>query len=133
MNYLCLYSLTALVFFGIDLFWLGIVAKNLYAKQMGDLLATQTNWLAAIAFYLLYIVGILVFAVLPAYEKQSVLSAIFLGGFFGMVAYATYNLTNLAVIKNWPLALTFIDITWGIFLTASVATSGYFIANWILK
>ncbi len=133
MQYIFLYLLTTVSFFIIDMFWLGLIAKDLYAKQMGSLMTPTINWAAAIMFYLLYIVGILVFAVLPAHEKQSVLSAIFLGGFFGMVAYATYNLTNLAVIKNWPLTLTFIDITWGTFLTASLATSGYFIANWILK
>lgn len=123
------YLLTTVVFFAIDMVWLGLIAKNLYAKYLGHYLSDEVNWLAAIIFYLLYIAAILVFVVFPAVEKQSLTHAILYGAFFGLVAYATYDLTNLATMKNWPVAIVIIDLIWGTVLTASVATAGYFIAT----
>lgn len=125
------YLLTTVVFFCIDLLWLGIVAKGLYHRLLGDFLADQVNWTAAIIFYLLFIVGIFVFAILPAIEKDSVRQAILLGGLFGFFTYATYDLTNLATLQNWPLKIVFIDITWGVVLTALVSVSGFYIVKWV--
>lgn len=123
------YLLTAVVFFAIDMLWLGIVAKDLYNRYLGDFLSDQVNWTAAIIFYLIFIVGISIFAIYPSVEKNSVVSAIVLGALFGVFTYATYDLTNLATLKNWPLQIVFIDIAWGAFLTASVSVSGFYIVK----
>ncbi|MEQ9412995.1 MAG: DUF2177 family protein [Cyclobacteriaceae bacterium] len=125
------YLLTAVVFFAIDLLWLGVVAKGLYNKYLGNLLSDQINWPAAIIFYLLFIVGIFIFAILPAVDKASLSKAIVLGALFGFFTYATYDLTNLATLKGWPLTIVFIDITWGSVLTATVSAAGYTITRWI--
>lgn len=120
------------VFFIIDMVWLGFLGRGIYQKQIGYLLG-DVNWIAAIVFYLLYIVGILVFAVFPGIEAGSFWKALSLGAFFGFMAYATYDLTNLAVVRDWPLTITIIDIIWGTFLTGSVAAITYYIATtWIL-
>jgi uncharacterized membrane protein len=126
-----LYLLTVPVFFAIDMVWLGFVAKNMYAKQIGFLLTPNVNWLAAILFYLLYIIGIIYFAVLPGVAKHSWTLVIVNAALFGGLAYATYDLTNLATIKNWPLQITLIDIIWGIVLTSLVALASYSIAQWL--
>jgi uncharacterized membrane protein len=89
---------------------------------------TDVNWTAAIVFYLLFIVGLVVFVIAPALEKKSWLAALCMGAFFGLVTYATYDLTNLATIKNWPLLVTVIDLTWGMALSGSVSTIVYFLA-----
>lgn len=125
------YLLTTIVFFAIDILWLGLIAKGLYQKILGHLLAEQVNWTAAIIFYLLFIVGIFVFAIIPAVEKESFQYALIYGALFGFFTYATYDLTNLATLKDWPLKIVFIDIVWGAILTASVSISGFFIMRWL--
>lgn len=125
------YLLTAVVFFAIDMVWLGFVAKGLYNKYLGSFLAEQVNWTAAIIFYLLFIVGIFIFAIMPAVEKDSLMKAILLGALFGFFTYATYDLTNLATLKDWPIKIVFVDIIWGAVLTASVSASGYAIMKWL--
>lgn len=132
-KWLASYVLTSVVFFAIDMVWLGFLAKNLYRKHLFGLLADQVNWTAAIVFYLLFIVGIFVFVIVPAVEKNSFITALWLGAFFGIVTYATYDLTNLATLKNWPVAIVFIDITWGAVLTSLVSTAGYGIHKWIFR
>ncbi len=124
------YLLTTLVFFAIDLLWLGLIAKGLYNKYLGPLLAEQVNWTAAIIFYLLFIIGIFIFAILPAVEKNSLQYAIIYGALFGFFTYATYDLTNLATLKNWPSSIVYIDILWGAVLSGSVATAGFFITRY---
>ncbi len=121
------YFLTSLVFFAIDMVWLGLLAKGLYQRMLGPLLAEQVNWAAALIFYFLFIGGIFIFAILPALEKESWRYALLYGCLFGFFTYATYDLTNLATLKNWPLQVVFIDIAWGMVLTGSVAIAGYFI------
>lgn len=125
------YLLTTVVFLIIDLAWLGLIAKNLYQKYLGDFLTDKVNWTAAFIFYLLYVVGISVFAIYPSVNKDSALSAAIMGGLFGFFAYATYDLTNLATLKGWPLPIVFIDIAWGVVLTATVSLSGFYIAKLI--
>ncbi len=127
------YVLTFIVFFIIDMAWLGFIAKDLYKKYLGDLLSEQVNWVAAIVFYVLFIVGIFIFAILPSVEKNSLTSAVTLGALFGFFTYATYDLTNLATLKNWPQTIVVIDIVWGSVLTALVSTVGFFITNYINK
>jgi uncharacterized membrane protein len=126
------YLLTVPVFFGIDMIWLTLVASKFYKDNLGELLAPKVNWLAAIIFYLLYIIGILVFAVFPAVKEDSLTKAFILGGFLGLIAYSTYDLTNYATTKGWPLNVTMVDIIWGIALTGIVASAGFLIAKRII-
>ncbi len=123
------YALTFAVFLLIDMAWLGFIAKDLYKKYLGGLLSEQVNWTAAIVFYLLFVVGVFIFAIMPSVEKGSVVSAITLGALFGFFTYATYDLTNLATLKNWPLTIVFIDILWGSVLTGIVSTAGFYIVK----
>ena len=130
--YLKLYLVTVPVFFIIDLIWLGIVAKGFYQKHLKYFLSPKVNWTAAIIFYLIYITGILIFAVLPAVAKDSLRQAVVWGALFGFFTYATYDLTNLALLKNWPLNIVFVDILWGIVLCSTVAALSFYIAKWLL-
>ncbi len=117
------------VFFVIDMIWLVLVAKNFYQKQIGFLMSPDINWLAAIIFYLIFIGGLVVFVITPAVEKQSWVHAVLYGAFFGLITYATYDLTNLATLKDWPILVTVVDLIWGSFLAASISIITYFIAN----
>lgn len=109
--------------------WLGVISKGFYAKHIGFMLREDVNWWAAIAFYLLFIVGLIVFVITPALQAQSWSHALFYGILFGVVTYATYDLTNLATTKNWPLIVTVVDLVWGAFLAASVSTLTVIIAT----
>jgi uncharacterized membrane protein len=124
-----LYAIALPVFFAIDLLWIGVVAKGFYAKQIGSLLKTDVNWTAAILFYLIFIAGLVVFVILPAMEKNSWMHALLFGALFGLVCYATYDLTNLALAKDWPLLVTIVDLIWGAVLASSVSTVTYFVAT----
>ena len=132
MIYLKEYIVAVVVFFLIDMLWLGVIAKDLYAKELGNLLTSNINWIAAIIFYLLFVVGIVFFVIHPAIEKNSLNYAIVAGLLFGFMTYATYDLTNLATLKDWPLKIVFIDIAWGSFLSASVSVVTYYVLN-VLK
>ena len=123
------YLLIALVFLAIDLVWLGLVARNTYSRYIGHLMSNRVNWIAAVVFYLAFIVGILVFAVYPSVDKDSLLRAIVLGALFGFFTYSTYDLTNLATLKDWPLSITIVDITWGTVLTCLVSAVGFYIVR----
>jgi uncharacterized membrane protein len=123
------YLLTAVVFFAIDMVWLGLVAKDLYRKYLGGFLSEKVHWGAAIMFYLLFIIGIFIFVIYPSFEKKSLVHAVFLGALFGFFTYATYDLTNYATMKEWPLVIVFIDLAWGSFLTALVSVAGYYIVK----
>jgi uncharacterized membrane protein len=123
-----LYLIALPVFLGIDMVWLTLVAKNFYAKQIGFLMAKNPNLLAALIFYLIFIAGLVFFVITPALDKKAWTQALFAGLFFGLVTYATYDLTNLATIKDWPLIITIVDLIWGMFLSAAVSVATYFIA-----
>jgi len=125
-TFLTLYAIAIPIFVLCDLLWLGVIAKNFYRVQMGHLLG-DTVWYAAILFYLVFLVGLTFFASYPALLKGSVTTAVLLGGLFGFFTYATYDLTNLAVVRSWPVVLSFIDIVWGTVLGAVVAGSAVFI------
>ena len=130
--YLKLYALTVPVFFIIDLIWLGVVAKGFYQKNLKYILSPNVNWTAAIIFYLIYIAGILIFAVLPGVAKDSLRHAVLWGALFGFFTYATYDLTNLALLKDWPLNIVIVDILWGVVLCTAVSTSSFYIAKWLI-
>jgi uncharacterized membrane protein len=123
------YGAMTVVFFAIDIVWLGFIGKGLYDKYMGHLLRERVNWTAAIVFYALFILGVLIFAVQPGLEKESLRRTALLGGLFGLFTYATYDLTNLATLKGFPLEIVFIDIAWGILLCTLVASAGYIAAT----
>jgi uncharacterized membrane protein len=127
--FLKLYCIALPIFFGLDMVWLGVLAKNFYTKQIGFLMAPKVNWAAAILFYLVFLVGLVVFVIAPAVEKYSWTRALLFGVLFGLIAYATYDLTNLATLKDWPLALTLVDLTWGMVLAGSVSVGTYVIAR----
>lgn len=127
--FLKLFAIALPVFLAIDMVWLGLVAKNFYREQIGALLKPDVNWIAAIIFYLIFIAGIVVFVIVPAVEKGSWMHALLFGALFGLVCYATYDLTNLAVAKDWPLLVTLVDLAWGSILAASVSIATYFIVN----
>ena len=125
---LATYAASFATFMVLDLIWLGVVARGFYRKHLGYLMSPDVRWGAAIAFYLVYIAGIVVFAVMPAAERGSLLRAICLGGFFGFVAYAAFDLTSLALIKDFPVTAAVVDLCWGTVLTGTVAAAGYLVA-----
>jgi uncharacterized membrane protein len=126
--YLKLYLLTVPVFFIVDLFWLGVVARSFYRRELGFVLGDKVNWAAAVVFYLIYIIGILFFAVRPALLHASWRQAAVLGALYGFFTYATYDLTNMATIDGWPLKIVIIDICWGILLCTLVSLASFAIA-----
>ena len=126
-----LYLIATITFFAIDLTWLGLIARKFYFDQLGHLMKTDINWVAAIIFYLIFIVGILIFAVFPAINSNSIQKAIILGALFGFIAYATYDLTNLATLKDWPIKLVIVDMIWGSILSATVATVTFYLSRYI--
>lgn len=109
----------------LDFIWLGFIAKKLYYGEMGKILLEKPNMLPALLFYAIYIVGIVAFVVTPALEKQSILYAFGMGALFGFVAYATYDLTNLATLKGFSAKVVVIDLIWGAALTAVVSAGTY--------
>lgn len=114
----------ALVFLVADLLWLGTIAKDLYRAQMGHLIASEFRVLPAVIFYLMYVAGIVYFAIAPALASGRWQDAVVPGALLGLMAYGTYDFTNWAVMRDWPVGLTFIDLAWGTALTATAAAAG---------
>ena len=129
--YAKLYLLTLIAFFAIDMVWLGLVARGFYQQHLGFLLRSSPNWTAAIIFYLLFVLGILVFVVVPGLQAGSAKKVLLLGALFGVITYATYDLTNLATVKNWPLIVTVVDLAWGGVLATSVGYLGFLAGKWL--
>jgi uncharacterized membrane protein len=127
--FLKLYILALPIFLGIDFAWLTLIAKNFYAKQIGYLMAKNPNIFAALIFYLIFIAGLIFFVISPALDKRMWTYALFAGAFFGLVTYATYDLTNLATVKDWPIVVTIIDLIWGTVVAAAVSVITYFVAS----
>ena len=115
----------------VDGIWLGAVARTFYRRHLGFLMAERPNWTAAVAFYLLYVLGVTVFAVLPGVDASSVGEAAWRGALFGLVAYATYDLTNAATLGGWPNIVTLVDMAWGTVLTAAVASAATLVVTWL--
>lgn len=129
--YAKLYLATVPIFFAIDLLWLGVLAKNLYQRHLAHLLSPDVNWPAAILFYLVYIAGIILFAVKPGLEAQSLAKTAIWGGLFGFFTYMTYDLTNLATLRDWPVTIVLVDIAWGTVLCTLVASGSYLMGRWL--
>ncbi len=126
---LVLYFSTLAVCFGIDLVWLGLMNSRFYKPHLAGLMSVKVNWLPAILFYVIFIVWMLVLVVSPAVDKGSWVRAMLTGGLLGMVAYATYDFSNLATLKNWPAIFTVVDTAWGTALSAAVASASYLIVR----
>ncbi len=129
MTAIVAYLATLIFFLAVDFVWLSYVATTYYRSQIGHLLADNFNIPAAVLFYAVYVIGVVYFAVLPALASGGVMKALMLGALFGFFCYATYDMTNLATLKGWPLQLSLVDMAWGTVLTATSAAFGAFIAG----
>jgi uncharacterized membrane protein len=129
-EYAYIYAITTIVFFLIDLIWIGVVAKNFYAMTIGHMLRDSVNWPAALMFYLMYIGGIVLFVLTPAIRSGSGIGHVALrGGLLGLFAYGTFDLTALALIEGWPIIVTIVDMAWGTILTAGTASGAFWISR----
>lgn len=113
----------------LDLLWLGVITRGIYKEQIGHLLSGSVVWWPAVLFYLLFSVGLAVFVVLPSVEASSLMRALLLGALFGLIAYATYDLTNHATMKDWPLMVTLMDMAWGAFMAAIASGFAYWVVT----
>jgi uncharacterized membrane protein len=129
--YIKLYFVTFAAFLAIDAVWLGLVARTFYRRYLEWLMAANPNWIAALLFYLLFVVGILVFVVVPGVDEGSLRTTLMRAALFGLVAYATYDLTNLATVKDWPLTITVVDMLWGTALSVAVGYVGFVAGKWL--
>ena len=128
LQFIKVYAVGAVVCFGLDLAWLGVLARGFYASQLGYLMRPDVRWVPAILFYLIYVAALIVIVVIPAVEKQSLGRAMLLGAFFGLAAYAAYDLTSLALIRDFPVVVAMVDLAWGTILSAAVSTAAYSVA-----
>jgi uncharacterized membrane protein len=120
-----LYGVGAVVFVGLDLIWLGVLARGFYLEHLGYLMRADVRWGPALLFYLVYVAALVVFGVMPGLEKQSLGRAVLLGGFFGFAAYAAFDLTSLALVRDFPVTAAIVDLAWGVVLTATVSAAGW--------
>lgn len=120
MKFLVHYLIVLVVFFAVDLVWLGVIAKDLYAKLLGHLMAKSVNWPAAMIFYLIFILGLVIFVIQPTLADGNLIKGLGLAALFGLVTYSTYDLTNLATLRDWPILITIIDLAWGTTLSTLV-------------
>ncbi len=122
-----MYVIAIVTFLVIDLIWLSFIAKNLYQAELGHLMADNFNLIAAFVFYALFVVGLVYFVINPGIEKESIKYILVAGAMFGFMTYATYDLTNLATLKDWPLKITIIDLMWGTTLSTLVSSVTYYV------
>ena len=130
-KYLIAAALTFIVMVPLDLLWLGVIAKNFYFSRLGELMLPTPRVDVAIAFYVIYAIGLTFFAVTPALRDGAWSTALVYGGLFGFFAYATYDLTNWATLRNWPVAVVFVDIAWGVVVSGTSATLGFLLSRWL--
>ncbi len=131
MIFLKMYLIAFVVFLLVDIIWLTFVANNFYKKHIGFIMTDSPNFVAAIIFYLIFIVGLVYFVIMPGIDAQSISKIIVGGLLFGFITYATYDLTNLATLKDWPLIVTVVDLAWGSVLSTTISVATYLIYNWI--
>ena len=130
MRFVVTYIATAFVFVGLDANWLSRIALGMYRREIGSLLLDKPNLVIAGLFYLIFVGGIVLLAIFPALNGGSWVSALWMGAVLGLVAYGTYDITNLSTLKNWSMAVTLADLAWGTVLTAVSATAGYLVVSW---
>jgi uncharacterized membrane protein len=128
-QFLKLYAATAAVFFALDLIWLSVVAKGFYKAQMGHLMRADVQWVPAVLFYVIYVAAIIVLCVKPGLERASMGRAVAMGAIFGLAAYAAFDLTSLALLKDFPKTVALVDLAWGTLVTASVSGASYAIGR----
>ena len=133
LQHIVAYITTAAVFLAIDYVWLSQIATRFYFDRLGHLLMDKPNMAAAGAFYLMYVVGIVIFAVTPALKSETMMPALVFGALFGFFTYATYDITNFATLRGWPLIVVGVDVAWGTLLSSVSAVSGYFLTRLILQ
>ncbi len=129
MHYVPIFFTAFVIAFIVDILWIGVVANRFYRSELGDLFAPNVQWVPALIFYVIFIAALTFFVIAPSVAAGSWTQALLWGAFFGLAAYATYDLTNLAVIKNWPLVMSLVDMAWGTFLSAGVSTATYFVVT----
>ncbi len=112
------FFLVFLVFLIIDLLWLIKVAPGFYKANIGHLMADKVNFVPALIFYIIYIIALLLFVINPAVESKNIVQALYMGAIIGVAMYGTYDLTNMATLKEWPLVVTLVDLAWGGFITS---------------
>ena len=127
MNVLLYFIVAFVAFLAVDALWLGLVAPKFYKNQIGHLMAVKPNFTAAAIFYFIFIVGLVYFVLLPAITNESWVTALSNGALFGLVTYATYDLTNMATLREWPMTMVIVDLTWGVVLSTTVSLLSYFI------
>jgi len=127
--HLKIYATTLAALIGIDLLWLGVLARGFYRQYLSTLMAERVNWLAVGSFYLLFALGLLVFVVLPGLQASSLRETLLRAAFFGLVTYATYDLTNLATLKDWPVVVTVVDLLWGALLSTMVGAAAFAVGS----
>jgi uncharacterized membrane protein len=132
-KYVAAYAGTAIVMVALDMLWLGVIAKPMYQQGIGHLMAEKPNVGVAVVFYLLYALGVVIFAVSPQHNGSSWALTLMMGALFGFFAYATYDLTNLATLRDWPLRLSLIDIGWGTLVSAASAAGGKAALDWATR
>lgn len=128
MEFLKTYGIAFVIFFAIDLIWLTLISRKIYNKYLGSFMG-DVKWIPAVLFYLLFVLGLVFFVINPAVAEQSFPLALLSGMFFGLITYATYDLTNLATLKNWPITITIIDLIWGSVLGGIVSSLTYLIVR----
>lgn len=121
-----LYGICVVVFFAVDFLWLWVAVPRLYRPELGERLRNRPNVTGAVAFYMLYLVGFVALAIVPGLREGSLWETLWRGSLFGLIAWATYDLTNQTTLKNWPLKITVIDITWGVVINSIVAVAGFY-------
>lgn len=126
VDFVKIYFVSVPIFFAIDILWLAVVARSFYVKYLGEMLKSPPNWTAAVIFYLLFLLGLLIFVIAPSLEKNSIAHALIWGAMFGFFTYMTYDLTNLATLKSWPMQIVIVDIIWGTLLSSGVATITFY-------
>jgi uncharacterized membrane protein len=132
-KYIAAYAGTAIVMVALDMLWLGVIAKPLYQSGIGHLMAESPKIGVAVAFYLLYALGVVIFAVVPQHGGSGWGTTLLMGALFGFFAYATYDLTNLATLRDWPWRLSLIDMAWGTAVSAASAAGGKAALDWALR
>jgi len=126
-----LYGICTAVFFAVDLAWLSTATKRIYQPYLGPLLSSEPKLGVAAVFYLLYVVGVVALAVVPGLREGALVGALWRGALFGLLAYATYDLTNLATIDGWAWQVSAIDLVWGTTVTSIVSVAGYYAGKWL--
>jgi len=133
MRMIVAYIATAVVFAAMDFVWLSLAANRLYKPEIGEIMAGKVQMAPAVVFYLLYVFGLIFFAVAPALRQGGVQTALLHGALFGLVAYATYDLTNMATLKVWSMKVTLADLAWGAFASAIAAGAGTWLTRLLVK